>query len=143
MFFANTCSEHFFAIFSPLFQNLTELITNKPWSPVLLWTNPSPTASFSPQTINVDLSAYSFVLIEFSGDVTNTSSNAVDVRMLYKANIPHARMTYIDNCINYRVISAATDSTLTFNEAHRYGSYAASASIDNTKVVPLHIWGIA
>lgn len=25
MFSANTCSEHFFAIFSPLFQNLTEL----------------------------------------------------------------------------------------------------------------------
>lgn len=25
MFFANTCSEHFFVIFSPLFQNLTEL----------------------------------------------------------------------------------------------------------------------
>lgn len=26
MFFANTCSEHFFAIFSPLFQNLTEKV---------------------------------------------------------------------------------------------------------------------
>lgn len=31
----------------------------------LLWTNPSPTASFSPQKINLDLSGFSGVLIKF------------------------------------------------------------------------------
>lgn len=31
----------------------------------LLWTNPSPTASFAAQTINLDLSSYDFVMVCF------------------------------------------------------------------------------
>ncbi len=37
-------------------------------SPVLLWTNPSPTADFAPQTVNLDLSKYAGVIVEFNSD---------------------------------------------------------------------------
>lgn len=34
-------------------------------SPVLLWTNASPASAFAEQTVQLDLSAYSFVMIEY------------------------------------------------------------------------------
>lgn len=34
-----------------------------PGTMTLLWTNPSPTASFAPQTVNVDTQAYGMILV--------------------------------------------------------------------------------
>ena len=38
--------------------------------PVLLWTNPSPTANFAAQTVSLDLSGYEGVLVEFYATVS-------------------------------------------------------------------------
>ena len=40
-------------------------------SPVLLWTNPSPTSEFAAQTVSLDLTEYNGVIVEFNKSTNN------------------------------------------------------------------------
>lgn len=51
------------------------------------------------------------------------------------------RMVCINNQINSRYVSA-TDSSISFANAKYYAGYASSITDDNSRVIPLRIWGI-
>ena len=40
--------------------------------PILLWTNPSPSSSFSAQTLNIDLTGYDYLIFEIKGSGDDT-----------------------------------------------------------------------
>lgn len=101
----------------------------------LLWTNASPTSNFAAQTVTLDLSEYSFVLVLFrhstSADVTATLSGMTNVGGSARLLTGSAET----NRIGIRTARAETDgvvfSSCTFNNA-----------TNNGIIIPYQIWGV-
>lgn len=102
----------------------------------LLWTNPNPSSSFSAQTIPIDLSDYSLIII------SHYTNNAVgfDTAQVIQQIIPKADgQSFLIAGMNYyqrRKVSAISNSGITFNS----GQYIAQEN--NTVCIPQKIYGI-
>ena len=102
---------------------------------VLLWTNASPSSSFASQTVSVNLSSYSLVLIEFrmvaSEDVrvSSVTEKGTSGRAFTMHNDRKTR-TY-----------AVTTSGIAFNDGYS-GGLNATCSVDNSAMTPYRIYGI-
>ena len=107
---------------------------------VLLWTNPNPTASFSAQTVNIDLSSYDGVVI----DSARNDSGYFTRKVIQKGYNGYSFSGWIQpsgfglNCRLCRV----EESGIIFNDAYVY-QYAGSGSgnVLNTMHIPLKIYG--
>ena len=55
--------------------------------PVLLWTNPSPRQDFGEQTVNLDLTDYTGIIVEFNAN-TDTSNYTTCTRIICKKGDP-------------------------------------------------------
>lgn len=64
----------------------------------LLWTNPSPGSNFGAQTISLDLSGYSFVIVFFSFDPQSSV-----LSQCYLAMAPMGGIGQMMGQVNYRV----------------------------------------
>ena len=97
----------------------------------LLWTNSSPSSSFSPQTIEVDLSDYSAVGIIFRSTTTDASYTEVKV-------FPKITLSIWTNYLagSFRNVTAVSDSGVTF------GSGSQPGSTKNDYGIPYQIYGI-
>lgn len=107
----------------------------------LLWTNSNPTSSFSAQTINLDLSTYSEIEIEFK------HASPSESYLFQKVRVPSA-----DLCLFYLNGRAAiaeiesreitvTTTGITFGDGKRaQGTFTTST--DNIRCVPIKIYGI-
>lgn len=105
----------------------------------LLWTNPSPTSSFSAQTLNVPVSDYDEIAIEYSD---NTAYQGIRKTVLTKAG---ATSTYIFSCAggNFARGITVTTTSVSFNNGMYYGGYGGTnASTNNTILIPIAIYGI-
>lgn len=113
----------------------TNCISNLGGNPVLLWTNPYPTADFSAQTINLDLSGYEAVIIQFSG--YNRGLNASKVYLSKDENLSYFGAGFIDGQNGHgRNITSINDNGISFSD-ERYGTY-----VSNGFVAPYKIWGL-
>lgn len=112
----------------------------------LVWTNESPTSSFSSQTISIDLSDYSLLYIVF----TPNSTSASTVRIGALARITDEVM--VNSYINlsgtggitlvFRYFSS-TSSGVSFDSGQQKAvSSTSSATTANERCVPLYIYGI-
>lgn len=108
----------------------------------LLWTNPSPTASFAAQTKSIDLSKYDFVLIESVFDTrTNQSKNSM-VWSIGKVGEYMAQINPSDECI-VRRINQVTTTGIAFGGASLFLSYNnATTTTNNAYAIPQKIYGI-
>ncbi|MBQ6249721.1 MAG: hypothetical protein IJJ88_05865 [Oscillospiraceae bacterium] len=110
--------------------------------PKLLWTNPSPTASFGEKTISVNLAAYQGVLIKFRKNDT----------VSYYIYVPKITIT-TDNCpavvspgdkfwrpssAQVRLVTAISDSGITFAR----GRWVSDDTASDTVLKPLEIYGV-
>lgn len=116
----------------------------------LLWTNPTPTASsFSPQTINIDLSKYDYIGILYS---TNNNPSSEYYFKSSKADIP-TTLNHKDYIVGmpfegtaqtnemyfyYRNLQI-TSSGVSFGNAYNFHSIPSSPS--NGLSIPLKIYG--
>lgn len=121
-------------------------------SPTLLWTNSSPVASFAQQTVTLDLSGYSFVLIEYicsPGGFTDTRCDIFPVPTI----TPLSGYTS-DNSIFGVYLSGSTvlmgkrffeitTSGIAFGWGSRISALNSSSTSDDTMCRPTRIWGIA
>lgn len=103
-------------------------------SPVLLWTNPSPSSSFTGQ-INVDFSnvdAYQIIWATSTSGVVKDCTGIIPV-----GSRTELYTTYYDNAIKlrYRQVTAITSSTITFGDASENGN------TNNGACIPLYIIG--
>ena len=105
----------------------------------LLWANPSPTSSFSAQTLSVLVSDYDEIAIEYSD---NTAYQGIRKTVLTKAG---ATSTYIFSCAggNFARGITVTTTSVSFNDGMYYGSYGgANPSTNNSILIPIAIYGI-
>ncbi len=102
---------------------------------VLLWTNPSPTSTFAPQTIPLDLSKYSAVLIACRLD--NSTTPYGGNYLCFIGEITYMTL-YVRpvNSIYSRYLTVST-SGITFAEG-----YTTATNLNNNAMVPNRIYGI-
>lgn len=121
------------------------------FSPTLLWTNASPTAAFADQTLPLDLTDYSWIIVEYGTNFYfNTNVSLFPVPSL----TPPAGYTTYNSLFGLNasgsgvVISERkcqiSTSGITFLSGTTLDTYAASSQSTNNQVCrPLRIWGIA
>lgn len=107
--------------------------------PVLLWENPSPTAVFAAQTINVNTSEYSNLIFVY----TNRSGTGTEV---YETNCMLPNDRGVLSCYGYKSnnnsfysrMFTKTDTTITFTA----GYSSQSSGTDTDRVIPIKIYGL-
>lgn len=118
------------------------------FSPTLLWTNSSPAASFVQQTIALDLSSYSFIVIEYA-----THYMTMRTALLKVPDItPPAGYSVHDQLSgqyvsggDYKLCSRVVDVSLTGVVVYggvRVDAFASSNTSDDEVCRPTRIWGI-
>ena len=105
----------------------------------LLWQNQSPTSNFATQTINLDLSEYSELTIDYMESTTYRSIKSVSLE------IPSTRTVMFSQCLaalGFRQITITTSSVQIENYTI-YTSYnnTGSSSTGNQYMIPYRIWG--
>lgn len=113
-------------------------------SPVLLWTNASPTSAFEGQTISLDLSGYDAVEIEFR---KNTSVNLLyyeKCKIGWNADVQS--MWNIDISSNATVVYRSftvSESGITFaNSVYKSSPFGTTVGNNNNYMIPYKIYGI-
>lgn len=119
---------------STLNQNLT---------PVLLWTNPAPTAGFGPQTVSIDLSGFSRVRI-YGGERTSPINLELGGRLYFEADMEdYSCMIFGQSGLTSRALKITT-SGIEFGDG-RYlciQNGALTVLANNSLAIPLKIYGI-
>lgn len=103
-------------------------------SPVLLWTNPSPTSEFAAKTVSVDLTNYEGVIVEYE---ESTSISEIISRVYCKRNenIRFGCGYTFDSSARSRNLSI-NDNGVTFSDAY------IQTEKNNTYLVPVKIYGV-
>lgn len=101
---------------------------------VLLWTNSSPKSGFNPQTINLDLSGYSFVMITAQW---STSYQRIVSPLILTVPSEIARLDSTDT----QGASLTRDVTVTTTGV-TFGSGALGTGANNSMMIPYQIFGI-
>lgn len=109
-----------------------------PKEPVLLWENPNPSAAFSGQTVELDLSEYESALVVFN---QSTAKQRITSRLYVKKDDQTELLgTGISDTLSKtafgRNISAISNSGITFTD----GVYGGS--VNNTANIPAKIYGV-
>lgn len=105
----------------------------------LLWENENPTASFEPQTIELDLSEYDEIAIDFI--YSGTYSNGISRTVFQKNEQKAACMGFIGNVLR---LATCTDTGVQFGYGEYYTTYNSVSSItqENLVMIPQRIYGV-
>ena len=118
------------------------------FSPTLLWTNSSPASSFPQQTIALDLSDYSFIVIEYATHYMTMRTALLKVPDItppagYSVHDELAGL-YVSGA-DYKLCSRGVDVSLTglvFYGGVRVDAFASSNTSDDEVCRPTRIWGL-
>ena len=113
----------------------------------LLWENASPTSAFGPQTINLNLSEYSKIKIEFNSDIT---SDAKDIQTIINPVVVGkggvairfggVQDKYLGN-VHFRYYQTIS-SSITFYDSYYQSWTGTATTLNNGFIVPYRIYGI-
>lgn len=116
--------------------NATELDTSvSNLSGQLLWTNPSPTSSFSAQTVNLNSSNYDMYEVIFYG--SNTKANTFSTGKIPKGENAFLQQVYYSGGVQIR----NRDVTYTTDTSYSIGNGTLNNTTNNTQCVPAYIIG--
>lgn len=115
----------------------------------LLWTNSTPAAAFTAQTLSMDLSGYRFVLIEYTGRYFDIRTALLPCPQLtppagysVSCDLPSYYVNGAAYCMATRWCKVLATG-IEFGGGTRIDSYYSSNTGDNTVSRPTRIWGIA
>lgn len=119
--------------------------------PELLWTNPSPSAAFSPQTVSL-AAGYSGYLVEFYGGVTSTVEQIPPMPPLY-VPVGLSEKDVTEFTLNTgspyrwqptyaRAIVSVNDGSIQFGNGRNLTSPTGSTNVYNQYMIPIRIWGV-
>ena len=118
------------------------------FSPTLLWTNSSPASSFAQQTIALDLSSYSFIVIEYATHYMTMRTALLKVPDITPpaGYSVHDQLSgqYVSGS-DYKLCSRVVDVSLTgviFYGGVRVDAFASSNTSDDEVCRPTRIWGL-
>lgn len=106
----------------------------------LLWTNSAPTSSFSAQTVSVDLSKYSLVLLLMNGDDT-TQKYYIFAPLGETTSYQYQSEASTGVWFHFRSITATT-SGVTFGDAYDHAYNSWGRSTNNLRAIPYQIYGV-
>jgi len=104
----------------------------------LLWTNPSPSSSFAAQTVSVDLSDYSYFIVDclfYTGDQ--------DLFIPWSFFPVDEKKHYLQ--ISNDTVNRTGGRTASYNDANKKISFAAAhynGATNNGYIIPFRIYGI-
>lgn len=123
----------YFGIPKPGFYNeQSKIFTSNSNLVKLLWTNSSPTSAFAAQTINLDLSKYNYIIVEF---LSNTSYQVIRSRTILNKNDTDYFGAGFTTTNSYTRNVSFNDTGVTF------GVGKMDTTANNTNVVPYKIYG--
>lgn len=107
----------------------------------LLWTNENKATSFSPQTINFDLSLYDGVFIEIARHTTVTNGNGISYLPI---NSEERMITSGNEGSGYTSVRYATVTFngVTFGKGGYCLNNASNILYDDASGLPTRIWGV-
>lgn len=107
----------------------------------LLWTNSNPDTAFNEQTLNLSLTAYRLVYVEFR-QYSGTSNFIGNAFLKLGVNEIVQTINY-SGSTNYIIARnlKISDTGVTFGAAYVYNSYA-SGTLNNSYIIPYRIYGI-
>lgn len=112
----------------------------------LLWTNATPTASFSAQTISLDLSGYTMVMISvfIANSTALASSNSPKVNLFGRIGDTIGMEPAPYNSTFRRRDATIFASGVSFSDGRYYNSYndGNNGAVQNVQVIPYQIYGI-
>ena len=117
-------------------------------SPTLLWTNSSPAVNFSAQSLSIDLSGYSFIIIEYASvyfEMRTAIFHVPDLSVAGYATYDQLIAMHVsgsDHKLCMRDLQITT-SGVAVGTGYRIDTYAGSGSSDDSSCRPTRIWGIA
>lgn len=124
----------------------TGKITIPGWK--LLWTNPSPNVAFSAQTVSIDLSNYSMIMVLPRGDTGNVMLNPIIVPKADANGRGLIAYSFLNinasssNILYRRIINGVYDDRVVFNDAYAKSMNSTSAAtVTNTACIPYQIFG--
>lgn len=121
--------------------DLTKLIKKLAYNtPELIWENPNPSANFSSQTINLNLSNYDKVVIEFSADINALYINLVECAV--GKNGMSSRFTSTMTVFTTRAFEVSATGVTFLNSYRREWGTTSGAAVENGNQIPLKIYGI-
>lgn len=111
---------------------------------VLLWTNSSPTSTFSTQTVALGLSKYAYVCVvaRYSDETSRLISfmapvNGVDFSMCSIGNVGYNNMT-----IASRMFTPSSTGIEFYSSYYRQTTSTSGASASGKYLIPVYIYGI-
>ena len=103
-----------------------------------LWTNPDPSSSYGENTVSLDLSKYTFVLIEYRELASNTTRIGT---VIIRVDGGQAEMiSVLSGYVSKRNATVSTTG-VAFTVGDRITSFG-SATTDNNRSIPVAIYGI-
>ena len=110
--------------------------------PKLLWTNPNPTAAFGAQTVTIDLTAYTGVIIAFRDSATVSRYLYIPKETINANNTPAVVSPggsyWNPDSVQYRLVTAIKNSGITFTS----GRFPSSAFFNDNLLIPQKIYGV-
>lgn len=102
----------------------------------LLWTNPSPTASFAAQTVALDLSGYDAILFSYHNFATSNSAYSLENAFCIKGDTTYAGINARDNNRDGGRLITVSDSGVDI------GAMIYNGGTNNGYGIPYKIYGI-
>lgn len=102
-----------------------------------LWTNSSPSSSFTAKTVSLDLQNYDFLIIGIR--FTTTTDNYANV--IVKTDGTSVVEAFLASSNRYRRSISANSSGITFGGGEKASPSATSYSSDNTCYIPIYVYG--
>lgn len=119
--------------------------------PALLWTNPSPSAAFSPQTVSL-AAGYSGYLVEFYGGVATSVEEIPPMPPLYvpvglsEKDVSEFALNtgsiYSWQANYARAIVSVNDGSIQFGNGRKFSSPTSTSNVYNANMIPIRIWGV-
>ena len=111
----------------------------------LLWTNQNPTSAFSPQTINIDLSSYSMIMVRTYSYAISAyyGITTIGFKGTHRNIITSFGNTTGPGYLNFFMREfICNDSGIQFSEGYsRQITSSSTPSVDNNFNVPIEIYG--
>ena len=107
----------------------------------LLWTNPSPTASFAAQTVSLNLSSYRYVVVTTNLSTSNSQANGYGIGKV-GASYDTCMGTKSWDSANSRMNANIRRFRASATGVQFYGGGYSTAESSNGKVIPYRIYGI-
>jgi len=108
--------------------------------PELIWTNPSPSSGFGGQSITLAgaIEQFRFYMCEYRYYMSY--NRILSTGLIKVGNLMY--LTGVDGSLQTRLLTSISGKTMTWNEGFYFSAYDTPGIPDNSRCVPVNVYGI-